>query len=189
MQTSTATTRQSSLCDGNDNHTTIRIRPMLRDDLPAVLAIQSVCYTQIEPESRASFEAKLAAAPASCYVALGGAGIVGYLVALPGLFGAPPPLNADACHVPAAPDCLYLHDLAVAPPARASGAGRALVEAFFGHLETARLARATLIAIQSSAPYWQRHGFRAVAAGAALQARLASYGGDVQYMECVRVDK
>lgn len=159
---------------------------MTSADLPAVLAIQSVCYTQIEPESRRSFEAKLAAAPASCFVAQGEDDVVGYLVALPGQFGAPPPLNADACHLPLSPDCLYLHDLAVAPAARATGAGRALVAAFFAQLEASRLARATLVAIQDSASYWQRYGFRAVAAGAALQARLASYGSDVQYMMFAR---
>lgn len=161
----------------------VEVRPMMPNDLHAVLAIQAVCYTQIEPESLASFEAKLAAAPASCYVATAADAVVGYLVALPSHFASPPQLDAQHCVVPAAPDCLYLHDLAVAPAARAAGAGRALVDAFFSHLEMSQLDRASLIAIQNSAPYWQRHGFRAATVNAALRARLHSYGHDVQYME------
>jgi N-acetylglutamate synthase-like GNAT family acetyltransferase len=91
-------------------------------------------------------------------------------------------LNAATCRLPAAPDCLYLHDLAVAPGARKTGAARALVEAFLTQLRYLGLERASLVAVQNSAPYWQRYGFRAVPPSDALKPKLASYGVDVQYM-------
>ena len=183
MQTRSAAIR--ALSGRNSSDLSTEIRPMLPADLHAVLAIQAACYTQIEPESKRSFDAKLAAAPASCFIASSGQQAIGYLVALPWDFSNPPTLNQGSCVLPTAPDCLYLHDLAVAPAARATGAGRALVGAFFAHLQALQLPRASLIAIQDSAPYWRRHGFEAVIIEESLQARLASYGEDVQYMEYV----
>jgi N-acetylglutamate synthase-like GNAT family acetyltransferase len=102
---------------------------------------------------------------------------------VPSDFANPPQLNQTYCRLPAQPDCLYLHDLAVAPAARTAGAGRLLVDAFFAHLRESELPRASLIAIQDSAPYWQRHGFQPVPLAGSLQSRLASYGLDVQYMQ------
>lgn len=163
-------------------HPGIEVRVMRVHDLPAVLAIQSDCYTQIEPESRLSFESKLAASPASCFIAELDGCVVGYLMALPWELSGPPALHLESCRLPLAPDCLYLHDLAVEPAARAAGTGKALVDAFFAHLRATQFGRASLVAIQDSIAYWQRHGFIAVQPTAALRTKLASYGDNVHYM-------
>ena len=42
--------------------------------------------------------------------------------------------------------------------------------------------RASLIAIQGSAPWWEGHGFQAALTTPALDARLTGYGSDVRYM-------
>ncbi|HEX6735247.1 MAG TPA: GNAT family N-acetyltransferase [Azonexus sp.] len=158
------------------------VRMMEEADIAAVLAIQAACYTAIVPESADSLLAKLRASPATCFIAVRAGAPLAYLIALPWRFASPPRLNAAHCRLPPEPDCLYLHDLAVAPPARASGAGRELVEMFLRCLHDRQLGRATLVAIQDSAPYWARYGFRAVPPSPSLQAKLASYGEDVQYM-------
>jgi ribosomal protein S18 acetylase RimI-like enzyme len=159
------------------------IRPARRSDLDAILRIQARCYTAIVPESPGSMGAKLTAAPDSCFVAGRADGTpIAYLLALPWRFDDPPHLNAQACQVPADPDTLYLHDLAVAPEARGSGAADALVGAFMAALAASRLGRASLIAIQGSAGWWARHGFEPVAATPALSKRLAGYGPDARYM-------
>jgi len=163
--------------------TAIDIRMMVAADIPAVLVIQAVCYTQITPESDASLHAKLSASPSTCLIASIGDAAVGYLIALPWTFSSPPLLNAETCRLPLAPDCLYLHDLAVAPGARKFGTGRALVEACLTQLKELGLERASLVAVQNSAPYWARYGFRAVPQSASLKAKLASYGDGVEYME------
>jgi ribosomal protein S18 acetylase RimI-like enzyme len=160
----------------------IAVRVMRTQDLPAVLAIQATCYTQIEPESRLAFESKLAASPDSCFIAELGGCVVGYLMALPWELSGPPALHLETCRLPPVPDCLYLHDLAVEPAARAAGTGKALVDAFFAHLRSTELGRASLVAIQDSIAYWQRHGFSAVQPTHALRAKLASYGENVHYM-------
>lgn len=161
----------------------LAIRPALSGDLDAILQIQARCYTAIVPESPRSMGAKLAAAPNSCFVA-GPAGgpPVAYLLALPWHFDDPPHLDAQTCQAPADADTLYLHDLAVAPEARGSGAAGALVDAFMTALSASGIGRASLIAIQGSAGWWARHGFEPVATTAALAQRLAGYGPDARYM-------
>lgn len=162
--------------------TVIDIRMMTEADIPAVLEIQAVCYTELTPESDASLHAKLRASQSTCFIASLEGDSVGYLIALPWECSNPPALNAATCELPAAPDCLYLHDLAVSPRARRFGTGRALVEAFLARLKESGLQRASLVAVQNSAPYWERYGFRAVPLSAPLQVRLSSYGENVAYM-------
>jgi predicted N-acetyltransferase YhbS len=164
-------------------HTVIDMRLMAAADLAAVLEIQAVCYTELTPESKESLHAKLRASPSTCFIASIAGDTVGYLFALPWELSNPPMLNAATCRLPASPNCLYLHDLAVAPHARKSGAGRALVEAFLTRLRELELGRASLIAVQNSTPYWERHGFRAVPPSASLKAKLSTYGEGVEYME------
>ena len=60
--------------------------------------------------------------------------------------------------------------------------GQKLVQAFMGALRGAGLRRASLIAIQGSAPYWGRFGFAPVALTPALADSLASYGQGAQYL-------
>ena len=163
--------------------TAVDIRTMVEADLPAVLAIQAICYTEVTPESKGSMRAKLSASQATCLIASLGGSTVGYLIALPWESSNPPVLNAETCRLPPSPSCLYLHDLAVTPEARKFGAGRALVEAFLTRLRDSGLGRASLVAVQDSAPYWERHGFRAVPLSEPLRARLSTYGRGVQYME------
>jgi len=156
---------------------------MTAADLPAVLRIQALCYTDVTPESRQSLHSKLEASRSTCLIARIGQAVVAYLISLPWHHGQPPALNEPTCRLPPSPNCLYLHDLAVAPQARASGAGRALVDAFLSRLKQSDLGRASLVAVQDSAPYWERHGFRAMPVSPALKASLATYGARAAYME------
>ena len=155
---------------------------MSAGDLPAVLDIQAACYTALVPESRQSLHAKLRASPSTCLVASISDETVGYLIALPWESSSPPALNTAECRLPSSPDCLHLHDLAVTPAARKLGAGRMLVQAFLARLEASGLGGASLVAVQDSAPYWERFGFRAVPASASLESTLSTYGQEVRYM-------
>jgi predicted N-acetyltransferase YhbS len=161
----------------------VDIRTMEEADIPAVLEIQAVCYTEVTPESNESLHAKLSASQSTCFIACLEGDIVGYLISLPWEFSSPPVLNAETCRLPLSPNCLYLHDLAVTPGARRFGTGRALVEAYLAQLKRLALGRASLIAVQRSAPYWERYGFRAVPLAESLRTKLSSYGEDVKYME------
>lgn len=161
----------------------IDIRMMAEADLPAVLEIQAACYTEVTPESKESLHAKLSASQSTCLIASLEGDTVGYLISLPWDFSSPPVLNAETCRLPSSPDCLYLHDLAVTSSARKLGTGRALVEELLIRFRGLDLGRASLIAVQNSAPYWERYGFRAVSLSEPLRAKLSTYGEGVAYME------
>lgn len=161
---------------------TIRIRRMEDTDMADILRIQTLCYPAGTIETRTSLCAKLAASQSTCFVADDRGDTLGYLIALPWECANPPSLDAQSCRLPGNPDCLYLHDLAVVPCARRSGAARGLVEAFFARLADLSLTRACLIAVQGSSTYWVRHGFQVVHPTPALADKLARYGEDVCYM-------
>lgn len=162
------------------------VRQMQVSDLKAVLKIQAVCYDATKHESSASFLAKLQAAPDACFVATRHEDIVGYLVALPAISGSPPPLHAETADLPATPDCLYLHDLAIISTARRTGTAAALIQAFFEQVHARGYARASLTAVQQSEPFWRRHGFRPVPDSETLRRCLTSYGPQAQYLEWTR---
>ncbi|MDX9700462.1 MAG: GNAT family N-acetyltransferase [Rhodocyclaceae bacterium] len=151
-------------------------------DIGAVLEIQARCYTEVVNESAESFLAKLEVAPEGCFVAQAQGRALGYLVSLPIAFSRPPALDARQLSVPGDVDCLYLHDLAVAPEARGSGAGGVLVRRFMQRARQAGFRRAALIAVQQSGPFWQRQGFRPVVPCASVQRKLGSYGEEACYM-------
>lgn len=154
------------------------IRSLRADDIAAVLEIQSICHDAAKQESAEAFLAKLQAAPDACFLALLPSGPVGYLVAVPVMGGSPPPLHSADGTVPAAADALYLHDLALHPSARGSGAAGALIAAYFDALQQRGLTLACLTAVNASRPFWERHGFRATTPAAPLD----TYGDDACYM-------
>lgn len=158
------------------------VRAMRTEDMAAVLEIQACCYDATKLESRQSFLAKLNASPATCFIAFVAEAPAGYLVAVPAEAGNPPPLNSPNYSVPHASDALYLHDLAVHPKARGSGAAAALIAAYFQALKESRVLFACLTAVNASSAYWERYGFRSAALDDAGSGRMATYGEGAQYM-------
>lgn len=167
----------------------LHIRPARMADLPAIMRIQAQCYTAIVPESAASMGAKIQASPDTCLVASAGtdADLCAYFLAVPWRFDSPPSLDQAHCTLPAEPDCLYLHDLAVAPARRSTGAGHALVQKMLAVFRDSPFDKACLIAIQGARTYWQKHGFEPVLPLApALHHQISGYGADARYMQLLR---
>ena len=151
-------------------------------DLPAVLQVQAECFEPVTRESPQSFLAKLAASPSTCFVAVRGSDVVGYLVAVPADSRSPPALNGDSFEIPREPDCLYLHDLSVTPRARGTGVAEALIEAFLSRLKQLGFTQARLTAVNDSADYWARHGFEVATPSATARDQVATYGEGARYM-------
>lgn len=149
------------------------IRPMRRDDIDAVLRIQSRCYDSIEPESAGALLSRLDVSPATCWVADSERGPAGYLFAHPWTSDAPPALDLVIERLPAAADCFYIHDLAIDPDWRGTGTGERLIGDAL-RLADRQWTRCALIAVQASQRFWGRFGF--APAPAHLQAAAAGYG-------------
>lgn len=153
-------------------------RPMRPDDLDAVLAIAAVVHPDY-PEDRAVFAERLRLYPAGCRMAERGGATVGYAVLHPGRLGVPPPLDSPLGALPAAADCLYLHDVALLAAARGSGLGAAALEYARDLADGAGMAVLALTSTPGARGYWERQGF---ATAAEQPAALASYGGGMTYM-------
>ena len=157
-----------------------QLRPAHHADVPEILRIQAQCYTEIEPETADAYLNKLEQAPDCAFVIEDASckQVLAYLFALPIQIEAPPELDAQDFVCPATANCLYLHDLAIAPNARGLGLSRPLMQAFFAAAQARRLPWASLIAIQDSQAFWQAYGFASseLSLRADLQNKLRSYG-------------
>lgn len=103
---------------------------------------------------------------------------VGYCFAHPWKLGFPPSL--DCCYEqPLGTECLYIHDVVVAPQARGLG----VAQAFFQQLERLAQSKAyrqmALVAVQGADRYWSRLGFAEVA----TRKDLSGYGAQAVYMQ------
>ena len=161
--------------------------PLHRWPIEAVLAVQAHAYGPDLLESAEVLASKMAAGRAFClgaghdaaYGAKNGSesALRGYAIALPWHSACAPQWNHAAAPADV-PDCVYLHDLAIAPECRGQGLAVSLLR---GVLQSARalgLRRAVLVAVQGADVYWQRHGF----AQAVPPQSLRSFGEGAVWM-------
>ena len=121
------------------------IRLMHDQDIPAILDIQTEAYASDLLESEAIIRARRASAPRHAWVAEDDQGVCAYLFAYHSRVGKVTPLDGEF-RTPAQPDCLYLHDLAVARRAAGRRIGPALVREALGQARQQQLRFSALIA-------------------------------------------
>ena len=163
------------------------LRPLLAEDLDAVLRIQRQCYHTALLEDGAALAAKIAAAnqyavpTAWCAEHPQGA-LLAYAIAYPlNPARQPPRWNTPCAPAPVADAThLYVHDIAVAPAARRARLAERLLAQVLAQGRALHLARAALVAVQGAQTYWRRQGFVLSANNAPL---LDSFGTDAQWME------
>ena len=152
---------------------------MTPTDLPAVQATAQ----QVHPdyfERPEVFAERLALHPAGCRVLVDSLDeVIGYVVSHPWRFGDPPALDTLLQALPAQADTYYLHDLALLPAARGTGAASRVIEEIRAH--GAAWPRLSLVAVNASVPFWQRHGFEVVTVPG-LAERLAGYDATAVFM-------
>ena len=160
----------------------IPVRLLRVDDIPQVLVVQRACYPSPLNEEEPLIRRRLAAAPDTAWAATCGSEICAYLFAYRSQLGKITPLGGDFSE-PSVADSLYLHDLAVAPAARGTGAGTTLIRRATDLAVASGLCHLALVAVQGTQNFWARHGFSATPPCDATQrAHLASYGVPACYM-------
>jgi len=168
---------------------------MTSADLPALLGIADIVHPTY-PEDPAVFEERLALFPAGCLVLEsqprlatliegagheGEGGLIGYILSHPWTYAAPPALNSRLGQIPTPPTTYYIHDIALMPEARGTGAANAVVTRLIALAETLGLPGLSLVAVNNSVAFWQRHGF-VLTAVPALDAKLRSYDEAARFM-------
>ena len=158
---------------------TLTWRAMTAADLAAVKRLADIVHP-LFPESDAVFANRLALHPGGCEVLDGNDGLKGYVLSHPWLDRSPPPLDAVLAPV-VTPATYYIHDLALLPETRGTGAGTAIVGRLTARARALNLPNMTLVAVNNSVHFWQRQGFT-VTNDPALEAKLASYGDQARFM-------
>lgn len=116
-----------------------------------------------------------------CYLLELGEKPAGYVLSHPWRYGSLPALNSRLGQLPEAPDTYYIHDLALLPVARRVGAASQIVRALVKHAVAEAFQTMTLVAVNNSVAFWQRHGF-AIAEVPELYGKLLSYEETARYM-------
>lgn len=155
-------------------------RAMTTYDLPAVQGIADTVHVDFfeAPEVLAE---RLRLYQNGCYLLEVTEKPAGYVLSHPWTYGTLPPLNTVLGRLPAEPDTYYLHDLCLLPVARRIGAASKMVEALTKHAGVEGYPTMTLVAVNDSIPFWQRHGFE-VTEIEALYGKLLSYEEAARYM-------
>jgi GNAT superfamily N-acetyltransferase len=159
----------------------LTIRPLERGDLAAALEIQAAAYPAFLREGAEAFASRLDLPASYCLAAKRGERLVGYLLAHAWGTQAPPAIGTILAAPPIA-EVLYIHDLAVSPAARGSGAGRELVLRALELAARDGLPAAELIAVEGAASYWRTLGFADADLTGDLGKKVAAYGPGARWM-------
>ena len=116
-----------------------------------------------------------------CYLLELGERPAGYVLSHPWRYGSLPALNAPLGAIPEGADTYYIHDLALLPVARRVGAATRIVRALTKHADAEGYQTMTLVAVNGSIPFWEKHGF-VVADVPELYGKLLSYDETARYM-------
>ncbi|MBE0578053.1 GNAT family N-acetyltransferase [Devosia sp.] len=149
-------------------------------DLPVVETIAAAVHPDF-PEDVAVFAERLRLYPEGARLLELDGKPSGYILSHPWRSQALPELNALLGAIPDNADTYYLHDLALLPAARGTGAAAMIVGDILRHARAVGLPEASLVAVNGSLPFWYKHGFRVLKAPA-LDEKLQSYEGAARYM-------
>ena len=155
-------------------------RAMRVDDLPAVEAIAAQVHPAF-PEDGAVFAERHRLAPDGVHLLEIAGEPAGYFITHPWRYGKLPALNALLGAIPPDADTWYLHDLALLPAARGTGAAGAIVTHVLDHARQKGFSTASLVAVNGSIPFWQRQGFE-VTEAPKLSQKLATYEDAARFM-------
>lgn len=154
------------------------IRPMLASDLATVVTVQADAYAEHFLECHDVIAERFNLSPATAWVAEYAGEVRAYLVCYCSHIGKITPFNSHFA-IASEPDCLYLHDLAIATSARGAGLARRLVAAAESFASQQALVAMGLIAVQGSSSFWGGFGFEKFAAlDVEQQHNLCTYTND-----------
>jgi GNAT superfamily N-acetyltransferase len=158
----------------------VQWRTMTGFDLPNVEAIAAHVHPGFFEAPSVLAEKRLLY-PNGAYLLEIGLRPVGYLLSHPWTLGVIPALNAPLGQLPAQANSFYIHDLALLPIAQGIGAARYMIDALTKHALVCGFSTMSLVAVNASQPFWEKHGF-AVVNAPSLDSKLRGYEDGARYM-------
>lgn len=156
-------------------------RPAALVDIAAIYDIQCIAHAD-HPEARDVLLERLELCPQGCFVFGKRGTISGYLLSHPWRRFSPPQLDRKLGEIPGEADSWYLHDLALLPGTRGSGAGAKVAKLLAEQARQAGYRTVALVSVNGSQGFWERQSF-AVHRDEMLSAKLSGYGSEAVYME------
>jgi GNAT superfamily N-acetyltransferase len=139
-------------------------RAMRPADIPVVTAISDAVHGAYA-ETAQVYAERLALYPPGCIAFEQDGQVTGFLVSHPWLRGQPPALNAPLGAIPEGADTYYLHDIALLPGTRGTGAGTAALAHAMALAQAGGFRDVTLVAVNGADSFWSARGFSHVEAG------------------------
>ncbi|UZD69453.1 GNAT family N-acetyltransferase [Brucella sp. JSBI001] len=155
-------------------------RRMHEQDIAGVPAVANVVHLDFF-EDEAVFRDRFKLYPAGCFVLARDTEILGYGISHPWKLDTVPALNAVLGELPDDTNTYYIHDIALLPDARSSGAATRVVELMATQAERDGFVTMSLVAVNGSQGFWEKKGF-VVRDLPALEEKLKSYSDDALYM-------
>ncbi|HEX2958705.1 MAG TPA: GNAT family N-acetyltransferase [Chitinispirillaceae bacterium] len=155
-------------------------QPLTTSDIPSVQAIAAQVHPDLfeRPEI---FQEKLELFPQGCKKLLCNNQFAGYGFAHPWRLYSIPQLDTFIDRIPAEPDCIYIHDVAILPHARGRNAAGLLDEQYQALAAQYGFGAISLVSVYMTTGFWKRFGFDVVG-GEIIEQQLSSYGNDASYM-------
>lgn len=156
-------------------------RPMEVSDLASVSAMASTIHTDFF-EADTVYQERLELYPNGCHVLQASDGsLIGYAITHPWRLYTMPALNSLLEELPDEPTTYYLHDIALMPQSRGTGAAREIVSILADHAQNSNFATMSLIAVNGSTGFWQKQGFLPDDRPE-LEVKLRTYSDDARFM-------
>lgn len=153
---------------------------MEEKDLAAVVKIADVVHVDY-PEDEAVLSEKFKLYSKGCFLLEMDGEAIGYFISHPWMFKELPTLNKMLESIPADPTTFYIHDIALLPAARGTGASSAIMKIITEHANVGGFNNMSLTAVNDSIPFWQKQGF-VVEDDPVLAAKLRTYDDDARFM-------
>ena len=156
-------------------------RPMEAGDLASVSAVAGIVHTDFF-EDDAVLGERLERYPQGCFVLSDmSASLLGYAITHPWRLYTLPALNSLLGQLPENPTTYYLHDIALLPQARGTGAASEIISILADHAQASGFSTMSLVAVNGSTGFWQRQGFEREGRPE-LEAKLKTYSDDACFM-------
>lgn len=139
---------------------------------------------QVHPgffEDAAIFAERQKLCPDGCWLLRVDGQAAGYVLSHPVKLGQLPALNSLLGSIPPDADSYYIHDMALLPAARGTGAARQLVGQLATHARSAGFATMSLVAVNASQRFWESQWFM-VSPRPELAEKLKTYEDAARFM-------
>lgn len=155
-------------------------RLLQETDLTAVVEIADTVHVGY-PEDEEVLREKFDLYPKGCFLLEIDRQAIGYFISHPWIFKQLPALNKKLGALPEQPTTYYIHDIALLPAARGTGASSAIMKTIVEHAKASGFNNMSLTAVNDSIPFWEKQGF-VVEEDPALSPKLKTYDDDARFM-------